>query len=398
MNTRHGIGFLLTLAILAWVAVPACAQDDACPLKFEKSRIGTATYEACCVCDVNNDGVLDIVSGEYWFEGPDFTKAHKTCELQKVEDYYDDFSDYPLDVNGDGYVDIITGGWWGGTLRWRENPKGKDEPWPIHDIAQTGNIERGCYWDIDGDGEVEAVPNCPGKPFMIFKLNKDANGKGNGSFTKTVVGEQMQGHGLGFGDLNGDKRGDLITAAGWLESPKDPYADKWAWHPFLKAENSEPFDCGGASVPMLVYDVNGDSLNDLIVGMAHDYGLMWYEQGKDKDGKMVWTRHDIDPKRSQYHDLRLEDIDNDGQVELITGKRYRAHQEHDPGSLDPLGVYYFKINKGEFKRCTIDYGPAGQGKGAGIYFWVQDIDGNGWKDIVFPGKDGLYLFKNLGAK
>jgi hypothetical protein len=84
---------------------------------------------------------------------------------------------------------------------------------------------------------------------------------------------------------------------------------------------------------------------------------------------------------------------------LVTGKRYRAHQEHDPGSLDPIGIYYFKINKGNFERVTLDYGAAKDGaSGAGIYFWVQDLDGNGWKDVVAPGKDGLYLFKNLGPK
>ena len=36
--------------------------------------------------------------------------------------------------------------------------------------------------------------------------------------------------------------------------------------------------------------------------------------------------------------------------------------------------------------------------GVGIYFWVEDVDGNGWKDIVAPGKEGLYLFKNLGTR
>jgi len=28
---------------------------------------------------------------------------------------------------------------------------------------------------------------------------------------------------------------------------------------------------------------------------------------------------------------------------------------------------------------------------------VVDIDGDGRPDIVAPGKDGLYLFRNLGA-
>ncbi|MCX5757203.1 MAG: VCBS repeat-containing protein [Candidatus Hydrogenedentes bacterium] len=166
------------------------------------------------------------MSGEYWFEGPDFKKAHKICSVQQVEDYYDDFSDYPMDVNGDGYLDIITGGWWGETLRWRENPKGQPVEWAVHDIEKTGSVERGCFWDIDGDGQVEAVPNCPGRPFVAFKLECDAKGKGTGKFRKIVLSETPQGHGLGFGDINGDGRNDLISAGGWLEAPKNPLTDK----------------------------------------------------------------------------------------------------------------------------------------------------------------------------
>jgi len=358
-------------------------------LKFEKQRIGNVTYEAASVFDVNKNGVLDIVSGEYWFEGPDFTKQHKICDVKPSGDYYDDFSDYPLDVNGDGYLDIVTGGWWGKKLQWRENPKGKPVEWQVHDIAETGSVERGCFWDIDGDGVVEAIPNCPGQPYQVFKLVRDAAGKGAGKFEKHVVSELPQGHGLGCGDITGNGRMDLISAGGWLEAPEDPYNGKWEW----RAE----FDLGSASVPVLVHDVNGDGLNDLIVGQGHAYGLAWWEQGKDSAGKRTWTKHEIDTERSQYHDMQLVDIDNDGQLELITGKRYHAHSGHDPGASDPIGLYYFKLEGGKFVRHTIDYGPPESGaSGAGIYFWIADLDGNGWKDIVAPGKEGLYLFRNRG--
>jgi hypothetical protein len=147
---------------------------------------------------------------------------------------------------------------------------------------------------------------------------------------------------------------------------------------------------------VLVFDVNKDGKADLIEGQAHGYGLNWWEQKTGADDKRSWIKHEIDPDRSQYHDLWLADIDNDGQVELITGKRYRAHQEHDPGSLDPVGTYYFEIDGGRFRRVTLDYGPASRASGVGIYLWIADVDGNGWKDIVAPGKDGLYLFKNMG--
>jgi hypothetical protein len=92
------------------------------------------------------------------------------------------------------------------------------------------------------------------------------------------------------------------------------------------------------------------------------------------------------------------DIDNDGQPELITGKRYRAHNEKDPGSFDPVGLYYYKWNGESFSKQVIAYGVPGEGKGTGIYFAVSDLDGNGWKDVIVAGKDGLYVFYNEGNK
>ncbi|MGQ9581740.1 MAG: FG-GAP repeat domain-containing protein, partial [Armatimonadota bacterium] len=102
-------------------------------IEWEKIKIDSGAYESAGVFDVNNDGKLDIVCGAYWYEAPHWTK-HKICEVRAEGEYYDDFSTIPLDVNGDGYLDFITGGWWGGTLVWRENPKGKPIEWKTHVI------------------------------------------------------------------------------------------------------------------------------------------------------------------------------------------------------------------------------------------------------------------------
>ena len=91
------------------------------------------------------------------------------------------------------------------------------------------------------------------------------------------------------------------------------------------------------------------------------------------------------------------DIDGDGAPELITGKRYRAHCGNDPGSDDDIGIYYFKWNGESFSKQVIAYGPPGTGAGCGIFFTIVDLNGNGRPDIVAPGKDGLYLFENLGS-
>lgn len=375
----------------AWVmavALVAAAAEEAPMVRFDKMRIGDVVYEAASAFDVNNNGIKDIISGSRWFEGPDFTKSHKICDVPAHGDYFDDFGDIPMDVNGNGYTDIVSGAWFSQKLTWRENPRGEPVEWNVHVIAEVGNIERPCIYDIDQDGHIEIIPNTPNGPLRIFKLIRDAEGKGTGEFEEFVVFEENSGHGLGFGDINGNGRVDIVLSGGWLEAPENPLGGEWTWHP--------EFNLGSASVPVLVHDVNGNGLNDIIAGLGHDYGLFWYEQRRDGDGNRTWVKHDICTERSQYHDMQLVDIDNDGQLELITGKRYRAHSGNDPGADDPVGLYYFKINGGEFIRHTIDYGDPSEASGAGIFFWVEDLDGNGWKDIIAPGKEGLYLFRNLG--
>lgn len=378
------------VVLLGGVLSVVCASALAGDLQFTKERLGDSVYEAACVFDANADGHPDILTGEIWLPGPDFKTAHKFRELLYTNEYYDDFGAYPVDVDGDGDLDILTAGWFGKSLRWCENPGGAATGmWNVHLVEECGSVERPLYVDVDGNGTIEAVPNLPGGPLIAFELVRDAAGKGTAKFARYELFAEKQGHGLGFGDINGDGRNDFILGRGWLEAPEDRFGGAWPLH----AE----FDVGHASVPILVHDVNGDGRNDLIVGMGHDFGLAWWEQG-EADGKRTWTKHDIETDRSQFHEMALADLDKDGRVELITGKRYRAHNGKDPGSDMPVGLYRYTIDGGKFVRQDVDYGAPGKHSGAGIYLWIADVDGNGWDDIVAPGKEGLFLFKNQGLK
>jgi hypothetical protein len=361
------------------------ASQNPLPLNFRKQIVSSESFETVGVFDVDNDDELDIVSGGFWYKGPAYIDRVAIGAAKRYGEYYDDFSTIPLDVNGDGNIDFITGGWFGRRLVWKENP-GDDGEWPEHLIAETGNIETPRAWDIDGDGVVEIIPNTPNNPLVIYRLVKNTEDNGTGNFEPFKIMEK-HGHGLGFGDINGDGRGDLIVHNGWAEAPEDPFSEAWTFH--------QEFNFGTASIPILIADVDNDGLNDAIVGQGHNYGLHWYRQERDaKTKKSYWTKHAIDPYNSQYHTMELEDIDGDGRKELITGKRYRAHNGKDPGGKEDTGLYYFKWNGQSFSKQIIDYGAYGKGKGTGVYFSVTDLNKDGRKDIIVAGKDGLNIYYN----
>jgi len=386
------LNFKIMIKYLKFLTVMGCLplfsfQFPTAPLKFKKQMIATESAESAGVFDVDGDGILDIVSGSFWYKGPLFKNRTLIGQVKRENEYFDDFSTIPMDVDGDGLTDLVTGGWFNGTLIWKENP-GNNQEWKDHEIAKTGNIETSRAWDVDGDGFEEIVPNTPNQPLAYYTLIRDQDNKPTGGFSRTEVTEK-HGHGLGFGDINGDGRGDFIVPEGWLEAPADLDRGSWIFH--------KSFELGGASVPIIVADVNMDGLNDLIVGQGHDYGLDWYRQVREND-RISFVKHPIDPFQSQYHSMEWTDIDNDGSPELVTGKRYRAHNGNDPGADDHLGIYYFKWNGESFTKQIISYGPFGEGKGAGLYFTVADLNGSGWLDIVVAGKDGLCVFYNLGNR
>ena len=88
------------------------------------------------------------------------------------------------------------------------------------------------------------------------------------------------------------------------------------------------------------------------------------------------------------------DLTGDGKPELITGKRYFAHNGNDPGGKLPPSMYYYTLNSAQqkFKRHVIEEGHVG----TGLQIAVADLNDDGFADLGVAGKSGTYLLINKG--
>lgn len=396
---------LLVFGFLAAAAFAVQAQADS--LKWKIRCLTVDANEGIDVADFNQDGKPDIVAGRNWYAAPDYVPR----PVRAIEDwngYVESNGDYAYDVDGDGWIDVIAGSFIPTEVHWYKNPGAeglkRGMMWEKHLLKDTGESrnEGQLLHDLDGDGTPEWVVNSWGKdnPLLAWRFATETREfeekKGRKvvkvrrevpSLEKLSIGSKHNGHGLGFGDLNGDGREDLLFEAGWYERPAgDPFAGEWKYHPqwFIHA-----------SIPMLVRDLDGDGRNDVIAGLGHGFGLHWHQQlPPGKDGALVFKQHTIDEEFSQPHALHFADIDGDGADELITGKRVFAHNGRDPGGRMPPCLYYYEWDS---KRKVFDKHVIEEGRvGTGLQIRTADLDGDGRLDLAVAGKSGTYLLFNQG--
>jgi hypothetical protein len=412
-------------AALAGLFVIAASVSAETQLKHSWKRMQLTDRfwaEGATFGDLNRDGKMDVVAGPYWYEGPDFKVRHafypdKQTFQKKAADgktelvrgfegalgsnnaYSDNFFAFVYDFNGDSWPDIMVYGFPGKDATWYENPGkkyiGSNYHWVRHQILDVVDNESPTFVDVNGDGRPDIL--CMSGGFTGYATADWKNPEKPWTFHKISDkgGWQRFTHGLGYGDVNGDGRVDVLDASGWWEQPKSLRDDPvWEYHP-------EKFSNGGSQ--MYVYDVNGDKLNDVITAIeAHGYGLAWYEQVRATNGAISFKQHMIVGKTaadnkygvvfSQPHAVDLIDMDGDGLKDIVTGKRFWAHGSHgDADPEAPAVLYWFKLVRG--KDGSVDWVPnlIDNDSGVGTQVVAMKASNSKYPDVVVANKKGTFV-------
>ena len=280
-----------------------------------------------------------------------------------------------MDVDGDGDDDFIGAAYSPGFIYWLEQPKRPlVEPWKFHLIEDSAhgpglNGVHGLHVaDVDGDGKMELIANS-GQPVGPF-ANSIAWLKPLAGGTKWARHVFANGdapglsHYHGAGDLNGDGRTDIVSAAkvgkdgqwfAWWEQPPAGREGPWTRHLLSEGEDG--------ATNALVADVNGDGKMDVIASRGHGRGLLWFEGPS-------FQKHDIDATLYGPHSLAIGDIDGDGDVDLVTCAK------------DSYVVAWFENDgKGAFRKHVLHENQAAYD------IRLVDLDGDGDLDILVAGQE-----------
>jgi hypothetical protein len=303
--------------------------------------------------DLDNDGYMDIVSGHYsgtttvevqvW-ENDDtpFDSTWSGDTVGNLDDGHHVFSVDVADFDNDGYTDIVTGtevGELNEIIAWENDGTPFDAAWPGGSKqavgASTDNVRAVCAADIDNDGYMDIIVGSEDQnTYDLFTYENDHT-PFDSTWTKTDVGASTDNEDIwSVAAADFDNDGDLDIVSGMRDVDGSDYGDLKVWENTLIHRNFE-YELGWDNVgfPGTIYsvkeaDLDNDGDLDLVTGListsTHEV-MVWENDGDPFGGS--WTSQDVGAPNAHVYSVDVGDLDNDGDLDIVTASAAGARYE-----------------------------------------------------------------------